>query len=340
MELTLRKQGSKPMSEDQEDLYRLAVRSHVIDIASVAQKLGWSRSRVQRVAQELIEAHLLQPMPGDRDTCVPITPQTAAVRRLAPLHLQMSRMERQSEQIRREMAGFQGVHEQALRELRTAEAFCTLLGNEAIEAEIAVAAERCSGEVLICDPVDRAGPDAGWDLGQLALGLLARGVSARVVYQDVARFSAPVRECAKQASGRGGAVRTLSGAFDRLLIFDREVAFIPSEGDQALAMAIHQPGVVEFLTKAFERSWRAAKPFDGQLRSLETAELVSGVRRSILELLAEGETDEVVARRVGVSVRTCRSHIAKMYQTLGARSRFQLGLITAQQGLLACESVG
>ncbi|MFE9118740.1 hypothetical protein [Streptomyces sp. NPDC007172] len=42
----------------------------------------------------------------------------------------------------------------------------------------------------------------------------------------------------------------------------------------------------------------------------------------------------MIARRIGVSVRTCRSHIARIYQEFGARSRFQLGVLVAGRGLL------
>lgn len=55
--------------------------------------------------------------------------------------------------------------------------------------------------------------------------------------------------------------------------------------------------------------------------------------RSIAALLAEGHQDAVVAERLGISVRTCRAHIARLSETLGAASRTQLGVRIAQAGL-------
>jgi hypothetical protein len=41
----------------------------------------------------------------------------------------------------------------------------------------------------------------------------------------------------------------------------------------------------------------------------------------------------VIAERLGISVRTCRAHIARLSETLGAASRTQLGVRIAQVGL-------
>ena len=41
----------------------------------------------------------------------------------------------------------------------------------------------------------------------------------------------------------------------------------------------------------------------------------------------------MVAERLGISVRTCRAHIARLSETLGAASRTQLGVRIAQVGL-------
>ncbi|MCM4081122.1 helix-turn-helix domain-containing protein [Paractinoplanes hotanensis] len=53
----------------------------------------------------------------------------------------------------------------------------------------------------------------------------------------------------------------------------------------------------------------------------------------MLGLLATGLTDESVAARLGVSERTVRRTMAAVMARLGARSRFQAGLIAARQGL-------
>ncbi len=164
--------------------------------------------------------------------------------------------------------------------------------------------------------------------------LLARGVRMRTLYQHSARFSRPVREYVEQIVGIGGEVRTVGDSFEWMVVLDREVAFVPAAGDPDAAVVIRQPGVVNFMAGVFERAWPTARPFESQNRAADVSELVSSLRISIVQLLAEGETDEAIARRLGVSVRTCRGHIAKIYQELGARSRCQLGVLIARAGLL------
>lgn len=53
--------------------------------------------------------------------------------------------------------------------------------------------------------------------------------------------------------------------------------------------------------------------------------------RDIVRLLSEGLTDESVADRLDVSIRTVRRHVADLMVVLGASSRFQAGVLTEQR---------
>ncbi|GHA99473.1 hypothetical protein GCM10010392_27880 [Streptomyces clavifer] len=44
--------------------------------------------------------------------------------------------------------------------------------------------------------------------------------------------------------------------------------------------------------------------------------------------------DDSIARRLGMNVRTCRAHIAKLNAALGSGSRAQLGYLISQSGIL------
>ncbi|WP_143672688.1 helix-turn-helix domain-containing protein, partial [Streptomyces sp. b94] len=57
-------------------------------------------------------------------------------------------------------------------------------------------------------------------------------------------------------------------------------------------------------------------------------------QHSIARLLAAGHVDDDIARRMGISVRTCRSHIARLMQTLGATSRTHLGALLIGSGIV------
>lgn len=69
------------------------------------------------------------------------------------------------------------------------------------------------------------------------------------------------------------------------------------------------------------------------LRTATPGTPVTAVQRSIARLLVEGHVDDAVARKLGISVRTCRSHIAKLMQALNASSRTHLGALIIQSGI-------
>lgn len=54
--------------------------------------------------------------------------------------------------------------------------------------------------------------------------------------------------------------------------------------------------------------------------------------RVVLTHLARGNTDEAVARALGVSVRHLRRRIARLFAQLGATSRFEAGVEAARRG--------
>jgi DNA-binding CsgD family transcriptional regulator len=133
----------------------------------------------------------------------------------------------------------------------------------------------------------------------------------------------------------GGEVRTVDQLPERMFIFDREMAFIPkrTRPDRVPgALIVRDAVIVSFLCTLFEQFWIGAMPFVPEGPGYHDAS--SDLRRSIVSLLAQGLKDEAVAKRLGMSVRTCRRHIASLMQELGAESRFEAGVKAAQLGLL------
>lgn len=54
--------------------------------------------------------------------------------------------------------------------------------------------------------------------------------------------------------------------------------------------------------------------------------------RRLLRLMRTGAIDETIARELGVSLRTVHRRITRLQDLLGARSRFQLGVIACERG--------
>lgn len=159
------------------------------------------------------------------------------------------------------------------------------------------------------------------------------GVRMRTVYHHTARFNSPSQAYVATASALGGEYRTAHQLVGRMIIFDRELAFMTRRNDRLGAVVVREPSVVHFLYELFEQLWSQAQPFsDAATDGLEA--VAKDLDRTILRLLASGLKDETIARRLGMSLRTTRKHIADMMQALGAESRFQAGVAVSARGLL------
>ena len=169
--------------------------------------------------------------------------------------------------------------------------------------------------------------------------LLRRGVRLRTLYHHTARFNGPSQAYVATASALGAQYRTAHQLCGRMIIFDRELAFLPDRSGTWGAVVVREPSIVHFLCELFEQIWSEAQPFsDAAADGLEA--VAKDLDRTILWLLANGLKDETIGRRLGMSLRTTRKHIADIMQTLGAESRFQAGVLAAARGLFTNENAG
>jgi DNA-binding CsgD family transcriptional regulator len=93
---------------------------------------------------------------------------------------------------------------------------------------------------------------------------------------------------------------------------------------------VRQRSIVAALTLWFESLWDRAAP----LRELETGTATVDGRRFLLEQLMAGATDEVIARNLGIGLRTVRRRVAALMTELGVDTRFQAGAEAVRRGWL------
>jgi DNA-binding CsgD family transcriptional regulator len=189
----------------------------------------------------------------------------------------------------------------------------------------------CRVEMISCQPGGGRPPEQLERAVTRDIELLERGMRIRTLYQHSARHHPPTRAYVERVTAAGAEIRTSAELNGRLLGFDGNVVFIPHHAIPGGATVIRDPSMVSYLYNTFERAWDLATPF--QDSPLNTAEL-SDVHRCVLRLLSEGVRDETMARRLGVSLRTCRKYVAEIFDRLGAESRFQAGYLTGERGLL------
>jgi sugar-specific transcriptional regulator TrmB/DNA-binding CsgD family transcriptional regulator len=172
---------------------------------------------------------------------------------------------------------------------------------------------------------------------------LDRGVELRTIYRDTVRDDAVTAEYARtmsaRASGRPAQYRTLFGEFERMIIVDREHAFVSDhivENSPAhSAWLISDPAAVAVLARTFESAWRWAQPWMGELRPArgasgpDTITSADGVRtnprqREIMRLLCSGVSQTSIAKKLGCAKRTAEADIAALKALWGVATLNEL----------------
>ncbi|WP_405587682.1 LuxR C-terminal-related transcriptional regulator [Streptomyces sp. NBC_01190] len=206
---------------------------------------------------------------------------------------------------------------------------------EEVRAALNRASAECTEEILSSQPGGSRNPRVLEEALARDRDILERGVRMRTLYHHTARFNGPSQSYVAALSGLGAEYRTAHELFGRLIVFDRKVAFIPEAGDAPPwgGVLIREPSIVHFLCDIFEQTWTKAEPYSDA--AADGLEVVSrDIDRTIARLLAAGLKDETIARRLGMSLRTTRRHIADIMESVGAESRFQAGVLMATRGLL------
>jgi DNA-binding CsgD family transcriptional regulator len=160
---------------------------------------------------------------------------------------------------------------------------------------------------------------------------LDRGVEIRYLFPESFFRKSGVGDFIVRMVEFGGKVRITPSVPFRLIIFDNEAAVmgIDPEDSSIGAVVHHSNAVVRLATEIFQQFWRTARdPFDTPVEQHGISAQVS----ELLRLLVQGATDEQVARRLGVSMRTVRRIVAKLSGQVGASGRFELGVRAAQRG--------
>ncbi len=167
-------------------------------------------------------------------------------------------------------------------------------GNDRIMDSLREASRAARSEVLTAQPGGNrmvTNLRAGLENAQ---AVIEAGGRLRHLYQHPVRYSRRFAAYLDHLGPEHLEVRTMEQAIDRLIVFDRETAYLPAAPGTESALVIRHPALVRYL----------------------------------------------VHRRMGISVRTCRSHIARLTQTLGATSRTHLGALLIGSGIVEDEPGG
>lgn len=307
----------------------------------IAVGLSLSPAEIDRVERVLVLLRLLQPMPGEPDVLVPVAPDVATADLVSSAESQIRDLQHAVTDVRGRLMSLTPVYFEGRRLRNRLEAFDVITDRDTVQSMLDHFSARCRHAMDSVAPGGSRPRDALAAARRSALRMRERGVEVRTVYQHTARSDLATRAYVRDVTAVGAQVRTADQVIDRILIYDRETAFLPthaatdtSGGDGSAvrgAIVVREPTLVAFVCTVFQHLWDGATPFVPDTSRAPT--LGDDVKQSIMRLMAKGYKDEMVARRLGMSVRTCRRHISEITEELEATSRFQAGYNAAMAQL-------
>lgn len=313
--------------------YRQIAETGGWDDDSLRAVTGAAVEDLDAVLRSLAALRVIEPSPERGRGWTAVSPHVAMARLVSPIEADARRRAAQAARLRHQLQRLVPVHEQ-LQHSKYGQAL-EIVGDETALADLLDdELSRSVSSVSVLEPGTHRVPPAGY------LDACERGLRYRAVHQHAVRYSGPAAELMEMLTRAGAELGTVDELPLRLFIFDhRSAVLIASDGPAspggpppAMAVVVRQPLLVSVLADLFESTWSRAVPFEAV--EPQPAYVLDDVKRAILRLLATGAKDELVARRLGISVRTCRRHISDIMDAIGASSRFQTGAIARMSGLV------
>lgn len=323
---------SLEVRQDHEFIYQALLEKPNLSLTALSETLDWPPERVTAAFNRLI--HLSSLDPGSEASKSRITRIRSSL---------ISFLDRQEEELVRrqqEIATSRQMIFRLLADHAETDAIDQrsrtrrLEGRESIQSLIRTMAATCTSEVAVFATGGGQPTESLEAAKPLDSAVLERGVRVRYIYLDSVRNDGATTAYAQWLTQRGGQVRTVPHLPTRLLIYDRALAIAPVNPQVAdtAAIALEDLGVVSSLQTLFERTWEQASPL-GEDRTRD-AHGLTAQERAVLKLLARGFTDEMIARKLAVSVRTVRRMTASLMTRLNAGSRFQAGVLAVTRNWL------
>lgn len=314
-------------------VYRHVVANGGVDTAeAAAAQLGLAPDEVSAAVEQLFWSRLLREEAGNGNCLVPVDPEIAAALLVAPLEQEIAHRRELIAQVRERTETLRQDYADSGRQATTPVPIEHVTGCLEVRGSLKLASDSCRDEVLVLLSGHQADNEFN-DYLRVCRQLLERGVAVRIVCQHRSRADLVTRMKIKQVIDAGAQVRTVSHLPRAAVVFDRALAVLLSSDEQERTAArVRDDEVVRFLIDMFEHLWDGAAP----LNSFESgyAEVADDLQQTIAGLMAKGFTDEVLARKMGMSVRTCRRHIAALMHDLDAVSRFQAGVLATRRSIV------
>jgi DNA-binding CsgD family transcriptional regulator len=314
-------------------VYRYAVDKGAINaVQTVATDLVLGVPDVKVAIEYLIEYRLLREENHAGHRLVPVDPEIATASLISPMEREIYQRREQIARIQERIDPLRGDYAWGCPSASRFASIEHVAGSMEVAGYLKLAGDACDEEVMAL----RSGRKDAEELDEFLRfcpDLVKRGIVVRVICEHRSRADFTSRMKIKHLMDEGALVRTASLVPRAAIVFDQSSAVLLGFADgETSASRVRNGHVMQFLLDVFSDLWDSATPVE----SFESgyAEVADDLQLTIAGLMAKGFTDEVLARKLGMSVRTCRRHIAAMMHDLDAVSRFQAGARAASHSLL------
>ncbi|EFL41659.1 conserved hypothetical protein [Streptomyces griseoflavus Tu4000] len=161
---------------------------------------------------------------------------------------------------------------------------------------------------------------------------LRRGTRLRAVWASSVFHAHPAMVHAQWLAQQDVQPRMADSVPVCAMIMDGAVAVVIDDAREP--RVVRSAAELDSLCALAERFWERGAAVRQLRRTPGTPTARRPRTEIVLRLLAEGLTDDAIARRLGCSVRTVRNDVAAAMVALDARSRFQAGARAMQVGLI------
>ncbi len=298
------------MTPAEEAAYRALLREGPAPLSALAARLGTSAAALRRLLPRLEDLGLVTRLAGRPLRLLATPPHVAVEALVASRQEEIARSRAAIGPLLAEAAP----HPEELVEVvsgRTAVArrYLQLLQGAREELLVLVHPPFATDAAVSSDEQDRT----------MRRGIRVRGIYGPRAFDEPGALDHVRRAVAAGEEARAGDVPI------KLAIADRRTAMLPLTSEHASSvdssLIVHPSALLDALVSLFEALWHAGVPLPG-----------SGVQDDdVLTLLAAGLTDDAIARQLGISTRTVQRRVRDLCDRLGARTRFQAGILAARR---------
>jgi DNA-binding CsgD family transcriptional regulator len=317
-------------------LYQALLSRPGLSPAEIGRRYGWRDEDVAEALAGLARLGMAAPAPQNTDSWVAHSTASAFRSLVGGPASDLARLAEELRRIQESAAEvLESYHDTYVSHLLQDDAHLVVGGAE-VTRVLDEAAEAAHTSVVMLHP-GKTPPAEALEAGLAReREILARGIRVQTVLLESALPLPRMYAYLREVDGLGTEVRIAQSLPLRLIVVDDAMAIVSMppallpDGEEVGAVVSRSVPLITVFRELFGHYWDTSAAFRGLLPARDTEHPQR--RRDLLQMLASGLTDEVIARRLGVSERTVRRLVSEISDELEAASRFQAGVNASRLG--------